>query len=226
MTDYATLADLEDETRSFLTVGYGASFKEGDLRDHINNALREHVISADWWYFVTSEEIVISQSSPKIPFSEFSHNVRNVVRVTRKAGTGAWPLEAMSVRDVDILQQTENVPCGYTVEAQAIRIAPIPDADYRIIVYYQYAPSKMVNKTDSSGVPEQFSNIVVELAGVNALSAKGGMSDQAGLLLTRYRQTLANMRESEERVQREAPQKSLSSSGNPLAGMWHDYGHF
>ncbi len=213
----ATLGELKDEVQSFLSVGTGGTFDEVDLTTFINNALSEHAMSANWWWFQAFENIKISPDKPDIRYTELDRDVRKIIRVSLDCSPGYVTLDPVSSEDMDSLQRVSGSPTGYISESQIVRIAPTPSAEFTIRILYQFSPPRLIEDTDSSEVPYQYAGVVVLRAAANACAAFNNI-EQAGFILTLYRQSLSNILKSEESTQVDVPLTSIESTNNPLSG--------
>ena len=70
MTAFATFADLKEETKSFIPEGQSSTYTATQLKVFINNALREHAMSGEWWWFRTSEDINVSANTVSVDYDD------------------------------------------------------------------------------------------------------------------------------------------------------------
>lgn len=223
-----TLGELQDETLSFLSVGTGGTFDKVDLTSFINNALSEHSMSANWWWFQAYEDVEVSDTKPEILYTELDRNVRKIIRVSLDCKPGYETLSPDSSEDMDYQQRYSGRPRSYISEFQTIRLAPRPNGEYFVRVWYQFSPNRLVENTDSSDVPYQYASVVILRAAANACAAFNNI-EQAAFILTLYRQSLSNILKSEEATQVDVPQTTIHNTNNPLSnnpgGFGGGYGY-
>ena len=228
MLTTATLADLEAEMLAFVPEGDSAAFSSTQRTVHINNALREHAMAGNWWWFRVRETVDLDLGKSAIPISVLDHNVRRIIRVVLVDGSGRGDnLEPMSAVDLEHSGSRTGSPVGYNVDDLKIRIAPTADQAYELDIYYQTFPDKLSAPGDDSGVPILYQGVVSLRAAANKLLQEG--NPQASDLVARYRETERRMMIDEEHAQVEPPETSRIYSDNPLArtsSPWFYGGNF
>lgn len=152
------------EYRAAVRLQLGLAAADAVIPDEIvlwalNGAAKNIATEKDWPWLYNEETADTTEDDSSLPLS--SEYTRTVF-VTVDGGT---PLEPRSHIDLASDRTTTGRPWAYTVDANALRLYPVPDDAYPVVHAFYRTEPDLVLETDSPLLPDAYSErLVLEAA--------------------------------------------------------------